>query len=191
MLTNSSYTSKPIIIDNHHCDPISSTTMAFASTQIDVFKASTGIFYQPYKVYKSRHDGVGTSEVPSGSISNSDYMSTKDTKENNNYSSIKPKSTSIATGHQSGWITTKAMMAASGKSLGDFYVKGFKGLAVDIPVATADGLKNLPRLYGDEVRDNGSVTDWKSGAMVGGKVSALILIYCSTLSSYVLRRLCR
>lgn len=46
---------------------------------------------------------------------------------------------------------------------------GFKGLLVDIPLATAEGLRNVPALYGDKVRDHGTVTGWKSGAVVGGK----------------------
>lgn len=61
------------------------------------------------------------------------------------------------------------MVGASGKALADVNVKGFKGLLVDIPLATTEGLRNIPALYGDTVRDHGSVTDWKSGAMVGGK----------------------
>lgn len=61
------------------------------------------------------------------------------------------------------------MAAASGKAFGDFTLNGFKAATVDIPLACSEGLKNVPALYGDKVRDNGRVTDWKSGAIVGGK----------------------
>ena len=67
-----------------------------------------------------------------------------------------------------------AIVLASAKSLGKFHGNFFKGLAVDIPYATAEGLRNAPKLYGEEVRDNGPVTDWKSGAVVGGKVCLLL-----------------
>ena len=64
-----------------------------------------------------------------------------------------------------------AMALASAKSLGNLGRKGFRGLAVDIPLAAAKGFGNVPAMYGEQVRDNGTVTDWKSGAIVGGKVS--------------------
>ncbi|EKG18451.1 hypothetical protein MPH_04253 [Macrophomina phaseolina MS6] len=42
-------------------------------------------------------------------------------------------------------------------------------MLVDIPLAMTEGLRNLPRCVGDDIRDNGHVTDWKSGATVAGK----------------------
>lgn len=65
------------------------------------------------------------------------------------------------------------MAAASGKSLMDFGLRGTRAVAVDIPFAVTEGLKNVPSLYGDKVRNHGRVTDWKSGAVVGGKVGLL------------------
>ncbi|KAL3421955.1 glycosyltransferase family 1 protein (sterol glucosyltransferase) [Phlyctema vagabunda] len=41
--------------------------------------------------------------------------------------------------------------------------------AIDLPVAMADGLKGVPSLYGQKVRDHGAIHDWKSGGIVGGK----------------------
>jgi len=45
-----------------------------------------------------------------------------------------------------------------------------KGALVGIPLALAEGLKNAPRLYGEDVKDHGKVKDWKSGGIVAAKV---------------------
>jgi hypothetical protein len=66
--------------------------------------------------------------------------------------------------------TAVAVAMISAKSFGNISLKGFKGLAVDIPLTAAEGFRNVPTLYGEQVSDNGTVTDWKSGAVVGGKV---------------------
>ncbi|KAF2278441.1 uncharacterized protein EI97DRAFT_440909 [Westerdykella ornata] len=47
-----------------------------------------------------------------------------------------------------------------------------KGMTVDIPLALTEGLKNVPRHYGDTPRDHGPVTGLKSGATVTGKTFA-------------------
>ncbi|KAI5205756.1 UDP-Glycosyltransferase/glycogen phosphorylase [Aureobasidium subglaciale] len=49
---------------------------------------------------------------------------------------------------------------------GTAYLKG--GL-VDIPLALAEGLRNIPLMYGDKPRDLGTVTDWRSGTAMAGK----------------------
>ena len=46
-----------------------------------------------------------------------------------------------------------------------------KGVLLDLPVAMADGFHAMPMLYGDEKMKRGPVSDWKSGMIVGGKVS--------------------
>jgi hypothetical protein len=46
-----------------------------------------------------------------------------------------------------------------------------KGALVSTPLALAEGLRQIPRLYGEEVRDHGKVTDWRSGGVVAAKVS--------------------
>ena len=65
------------------------------------------------------------------------------------------------------------MALASSKSLGKFFSSYTKGVLVDMPLATAEGFRSLPRLWGSEVPSYGTVTDWKSGAVVAGKSFAL------------------
>jgi hypothetical protein len=121
-----------------------------------VLKNGTNILYKPYKEYRNRHTpdptppGSDTRSVASHNGQGSDSGSTDATVKKN---------------------VAGRMVMASGKSIGDFGIKGFKAATVDIPVAAAEGLWNVPSLYGDKPRDHGRVTDWKSGAVVGGKVS--------------------
>ena len=60
---------------------------------------------------------------------------------------------------------------ASGKGLGRLYGAMAKGALLDLPLALTEGLRNAPRLYGAEADDYGRAKDWKSGCVVGGKVS--------------------
>ncbi|KAM0358606.1 hypothetical protein ACHAO7_003691 [Fusarium culmorum] len=62
-----------------------------------------------------------------------------------------------------------AAAVAAGKGMQGMTTAVVKGSLVDFPLAMADGLKNVPRLYGEEVRDHGPVTDWKSGGTVAAK----------------------
>jgi hypothetical protein len=68
--------------------------------------------------------------------------------------------------------TAGAMFCASGKSLGNWFLVSTKGALVDMPLAATEGLRAVPTLYGEEPMDQGKVTDWKSGAIVGAKTFA-------------------
>ncbi len=75
-----------------------------------------------------------------------------------------------AAGGRSGSSTTAAARAA-GSSAGAMTGALTKGMLVDMPLALAEGMKNVPRLYGEEVPDHGKVKDWQSGGKVAVKVS--------------------
>jgi hypothetical protein len=61
------------------------------------------------------------------------------------------------------------MAAASGKSFGHLFTTYTKGALVDMPLAAAEGLRVVPRMYGEKLRNHGNITDWKSGFTVAGK----------------------
>lgn len=61
-----------------------------------------------------------------------------------------------------------------GKSIGRVSSALTKTL-MDVPLALADGLHNVPTLYGEEVRDHGAVKGIKSGGIKGIKVSFHLL----------------
>lgn len=54
-------------------------------------------------------------------------------------------------------------------SLGRIFTLHTRGIFVDIPLATTEGLRAVPRLYGEEIREYRPIRDWKSGAEVAGK----------------------
>ena len=59
---------------------------------------------------------------------------------------------------------------ASAKSIDHLAVKSFKGGMVDVPLALAEGFRNVPRLWGEKVEEQEEINGWKSGAAVAGKV---------------------
>jgi hypothetical protein len=65
--------------------------------------------------------------------------------------------------------STGVAMGGSAKSLGKVVGYWYKGMLIDMPLAVSEGLRAVPRLYGDEVKDHGTVRDWKSGASFAGK----------------------
>jgi UDP:flavonoid glycosyltransferase YjiC (YdhE family) len=74
-------------------------------------------------------------------------------------SDIKPNGAVVA-GHMAGGVA---------KGFGKFLGAIYKGVIVDLPLATTEGFRNVPRLYGEEVKDHGKVTGALSGFQVGGK----------------------
>lgn len=64
----------------------------------------------------------------------------------------------------------KAAANAVGRGFGKVGMALTKG-AIDLPRAMADGLHNVPALYGDKVRDYGEIRGWKSGTLTGVKVN--------------------
>jgi hypothetical protein len=65
--------------------------------------------------------------------------------------------------------TTMTAVASFSKSFGKFNGRLFQGAIVDIPLAVTEGLRSVPKLYGEEVQSHGEVTDAVSGFTVGGK----------------------
>ena len=69
---------------------------------------------------------------------------------------------------------------ASARSIDHLAVRSFKGGMVDVPLALAEGFRNAPRLWGETVKEQEEITDWKSGTAVAGKVSAIHLLKISS-----------
>jgi hypothetical protein len=65
--------------------------------------------------------------------------------------------------------TTMTAVASFSKSFGKFNRRLFQGAIVDIPLAVTEGLRSVPKLYGEDVQSHGEVADAVSGFTVGGK----------------------
>ncbi|KAJ5688317.1 hypothetical protein N7536_010936 [Penicillium majusculum] len=62
---------------------------------------------------------------------------------------------------------------SAGKGIAGMAGTLVRGMTVDMTLAFAEGMRNSPRLYGAEPDNYGTVKDWKSGAVVGGKAFGL------------------
>lgn len=62
-----------------------------------------------------------------------------------------------------------AMVAASARSLGKAVVRSTRGILVDIPLAATEGMRAVPKLWGEEVGKHDHVSDFHSGVTVAGR----------------------
>lgn len=58
--------------------------------------------------------------------------------------------------------TKKVALVAAG-SIGKLIGRPSRGALVDLPLAAVEGMRAVPRIYGDELAAHSKVTDWKSG----------------------------
>lgn len=75
--------------------------------------------------------------------------------------------------HRGGPNVALSMASASASGVGGVVKHYTKGILIDMPLAFAEGSRALPKLYGEEVRDYGTVKDWKSGFTKSGKTLTL------------------
>ncbi|KAJ6600765.1 sterol glucosyltransferase [Mycena sp. CBHHK59/15] len=162
---------KPIIIENRRWDPLTGASSAFLGTATDMVDATVGIFIKPIEEFRRAHPGSPSTPQPSLSDTKADTNSlVKDESTNRSVSPVENSSNSSSS--RSGSQTAGAMVVASGKSVGRFMTTYVKGTLVDIPLAATEGLRSVPRMYGEEVKDYGVIKGWKSGAVVAGKTFA-------------------
>lgn len=65
--------------------------------------------------------------------------------------------------------TAAALTSSSAVGVGGFFKAYCKGFFLDIPLSAAEGLRAVPRLYGEEVKEHETIRGWKSGAVAGGR----------------------
>ncbi|KAF7369031.1 Glycosyltransferase family 1 protein [Mycena venus] len=159
-----------IRIENRRWDPFTGGTSAVIATATDIVDATAGIIVKPYQEFTRSHSNNAPPTPSAAGTPLSPMSSTSDVASNLNLDDMGEGSSSGAT--RSGMATAGAMTAASGKSLGRVFTSYVRGTMVDVPVAVADGLRGVPRMYGEEVKDYGEVKDWKSGMLVAGKTFA-------------------
>ncbi len=176
------------MIETHYYDPVTAASSAMIQGQMNFITSCTELFTKPYQAYR---DGQPSSKASLKSASGSllDVSAKSSEMGGANWE----RDSSIIEDPVQHRSTAGAMTAASAKSFGNFYVQGFKTAVVDIPFAIAEGLRNVPSLYNDDVRDYGHIKGWKSGAMAGGRVSlqdlsshlCCIIFTCSSSHSHM------
>lgn len=146
MLTyDTSYAINPIIIENRRWDPLTGVLSAATSTGSNMLQSTGEMFYNPYKEYKKSRTPKPSEDDPSGSTP------------------------SLNRSNSDAFQTAANMAGATLQGFGKFSATYFRGVIVDIPHAAAEGFRRAPQLYGEKPKEYGTVHDWKSGAIVGGK----------------------
>lgn len=150
---------KPIVIDIQRWDPVTAISSASLSTVSGLADATAGIIRDPYIEYKRHHRTVRSQESNSTptSISESAIITPETSNTTTRSVSSDPEETNNY---------AKQMALASANSFAKFLGRSSKGALVDLPLAVAEGMRSVPRLYGENIRDHNKVTDWRSGASV-------------------------
>ncbi|ETI27554.1 hypothetical protein G647_00003 [Cladophialophora carrionii CBS 160.54] len=144
------YKSKPIIIENRRWDFLTSSLSVSMGVSYDIIASLSGFWRNPQR-FRERQDkqralARGSSQASSSRLDGEEEKS-------------------------SGKDIAK-MVGASAMSIPHFTGVAVKGFVVDLPVAVAEGFRNTPKLYGENVPSHAPVTDWKSGFTVAGKTFA-------------------
>ncbi|KAK1147607.1 hypothetical protein N8T08_000949 [Aspergillus melleus] len=154
------YETRLTFIQNRRWDPVTGTVSSLLGTGTDMLKATGDIVYRPYQEFHRAPQGQ--SELAPSKASDSRSASVASASD---VASLTPSMVE----KRSKMKTTGAAMGGSAKSLGKAVGYWYKGVLIDMPLAVSEGLRAVPRLYGDEVKDHGNVRDWKSGATFAGK----------------------
>lgn len=154
-------------IENRRWDPVTGSISSVMGAGINMAKGAADIVVKPIQVYHQQ------SKMKSAEIDNAMRRSTGTNLQTPSQSlSLTPTHPNTferrrSPGRGCG-STTGAAMKASASGLGTFF-KSYGKSCLDVPLAITEGLRATPRLYGDKVKDHSPITDWKSGAMVGGQ----------------------
>ncbi|TDZ75092.1 Sterol 3-beta-glucosyltransferase UGT80B1 [Colletotrichum trifolii] len=169
------YQCNPIIIETTRWDPISGGASAVMGTATDLAGSVTGIFTEPvaeYQYQRRKRETAAKASVTSpgsGAITPAGRPASS-SNSNRTKSSLHDESDGPGTCPVEKQPRMAGKVAgASAKSIGKFAPTALKGMMVDIPLAITEGLRAVPKHYGDDPRSHGPVTDAKSGAIVAGK----------------------
>ncbi|KAG9681291.1 UDP-Glycosyltransferase/glycogen phosphorylase, partial [Aureobasidium melanogenum] len=168
------YRPHPIVIENRRWDPATGLTSSLVATSVDLAGAVGGIFLKPAQEYRR---GRSRSKRPKSRQSDDcDHArsQSKVTKSSGDSIStgedfpllaqsdpnLEPRLHQDETQDRSHHMAVAGSMAlASGKSLGKVVPTFYKAVLVDWPLAMTEGFRGMPRLWGEEVKDYGKVTD--------------------------------
>ncbi|KAM0283953.1 hypothetical protein ACHAO9_009479 [Fusarium lateritium] len=144
---------KETVIENRRWDPVTGVTSATLGIFSGVTESAVNIVAKPAQLL---HDANASKAARSDAAST---VSREGAGESNNGNAEATKDRNLAL----------HMMTASASEVGGLLKHHSKGVFVDVPLAFAEGSRALPKLYGEDVADYGTVKDWKSGFLVSGK----------------------
>ncbi|KAJ5597984.1 hypothetical protein N7537_008068 [Penicillium hordei] len=168
------YQSNPLIIETTRWDPISGGSSAVTATAVDLAGSVTGIVSKPIGEWRGdrRRRAWDLRSLDRQNASAVDHSKDETSSADlDRRVSTESDPTGSPQAKRQGSLAGR-MAAASAKSIGSFVPTALKGMMVDFPLALTEGMKSVPNIYGGTVRDNGKVTDAKSGVVVAGKTFA-------------------
>jgi hypothetical protein len=122
----------------------------------DILTASSDVVIRPYKEF-SRARQESEPELVVIESTN------PQTEQSPSESTSRTSRTSGTNQTDEDWRVTGKAVGGSAKSVGRIIAYYYKGVLVDIPGAVNEGLRAVPRLYGEEVKDYDNIKDFKSG----------------------------
>ncbi|KAJ5554843.1 hypothetical protein N7535_007286 [Penicillium sp. DV-2018c] len=149
-----SYESNSIYIQTRRWDPITGGTSSLLGMYKDILTASSDVVIRPYKEFNRARQ---QSEPELVVI---EPANPQQSTESGPATGPSRKPTEMT---DEEWKATGKAVGGSAKSVGRIIAYYYKGVLVDIPGAVNEGLRAVPRLYGEEVKDYDNIRDFKSG----------------------------
>ncbi|KAJ5569933.1 Sterol 3-beta-glucosyltransferase [Penicillium hispanicum] len=170
------YNINPIIIVNRRWDPLTGVLSAAAGTGSNMLRSTGEIFTGPYRELQRGRSRPSAGSLQDLTRSTSSDISGSRTNKTGLDDQTQPQGSrqpirrsQSEYQRQDPFETAGNMAGAAVTGFGKFSATYFRGVIVDIPHAAAEGFRRAPQLYGEKVKDYGTVHDWKSGVAVGGK----------------------
>ncbi|KAL2879338.1 hypothetical protein SGCOL_005466 [Colletotrichum sp. CLE4] len=162
---------KTYIIENRRWDPFTGTASSLMGVGYGMVKGATDIVVKPVQVYNQRSK-LKAAEMEDIERRSARSMSSLEVQTPPRSPSLAPPQSDAldrprSAGRGCG-STTGAVFKASASGVGTFF-KSYGKFYLEVPLAVTEGLREAPKLYGAKVENRAAITDWKSGAMVGGK----------------------
>lgn len=170
------------MIEHRRWDPLTGGASAVIRTTTELLDSILGLFYTPfeeYKDYQASHrvwpltstSSQAVERPTSSSTGNRSIRTTQEEVEDRKIM-VSPANSSSVSGNHGSRLAGR-MAGVSMKSLANFVPTALQGMTVDIPLAMTEGMRNVPRLYGEKPQHQGSITGIKSGFALGGTGSHL------------------
>lgn len=148
------YESHRIVMEARRWKPVTGTIAAAMGVSADLARSAADTVVRPVKAYQQRDtkglEDHAVSTTATAAPSSNDQI---------------PRGEK----HPRGCLSiTKSLTVVSAHSMSEFLKRFASGLVI-IPFAFTEGCRNMPLLYGEELRDYGEIYDWKSGIIFGAK----------------------
>lgn len=154
------------MIEGNRWDPVTSIISTVVNIGSGIIGSAVDIVAKPAKAVRE-HTEQSTSESSRDAVPSATMLPDNDPYTHSSDSLVQQDDSHELEGRRRKMGAAIAMGTING--VGGILHTAVKGYFIDVPLALADGMRNVPKLYGGKVRHHGHVTGWKSGLAVSGK----------------------